>query len=104
MLALGLVFQPASNLFNPALRDIKYVAVLSYLSITSSVISLFAMYYIIEKQGAVKVTYLNLIIPVLSMLISTFAEGYKWNVISVIGMISMLVSVWIGIKPDKKAS
>ena len=57
---------------------------------------------IVEKQGAVKVAYVNFIMPILSMLVSTFAEGYKWDIISATGLVVMLISVWLGIRPDKK--
>ena len=40
--------------------------------------------------------------PILSMLVSTFAEGYKWDIISATGLVVMLISVWLGIRPDKK--
>ena len=102
LLFLGLIIHPCQELFNPALKDIKYVGVLSYLALTATVISLLAMYYIVEKQGAVKVAYVNFIMPILSMLVSTFAEGYKWDIISAIGLVVMLFSVWLGIRPDKK--
>ena len=61
------------------------------------------MYYIIEKQGAVKTTYVNFILPVIAMLISTILEGFKWNAVAVIGMFLLLFSVWIGIKPKRTA-
>ena len=102
LLVLGLIIHPCQELFNPALKDVKYVGVMSYLALTATVISLLAMYYIVEKQGAVKVAYVNFIMPILSMLVSTFAEGYKWDIISATGLVVMLISVWLGIRPDKK--
>ena len=33
------------------------------------------------------------------MIISTFVEGFKWNLLAVIGMIILLYSVWIGVRP-----
>lgn len=100
LLIIGLIINPVSELSNPAMKDIKYLAVFTYLSLTVTVISLFALYYIIEKQGAVKSTYINFILPILSMLISTIVEGFKWNYLAIFGMIVLLYSVWIGIKQD----
>ncbi|GEM_PF-3244054 len=102
LFVLGLILQPVKDLFNPALQDVKYVGVMAYLGLTATVISLLAMYYIVEKQGAVKVAYVNFIIPILSMFVSTIAEGYRWNVVSACGLFVMLFSVWVGIRPDKK--
>ena len=75
---------------------------MSILALTSTVVALFAMYYIIEKQGAVKATYMNFILPIISMIISTIVEGFSWNFVAIIGMIVLLYSVWIGIGRAKK--
>jgi drug/metabolite transporter (DMT)-like permease len=72
-----------------------------FLSIGATTLALFALYYIIEKQGAVKATYINFIMPILSMIISTLFEGFKWNVLAFIGMLTVLLSVFIGIKRKK---
>ena len=98
-LILGFFMAPVNDLLNPAIFDIKYIGVTVYLAITATVLALFGLYYIIEKQGAVKSTYVTFIYPVLSMIISTFVEGFKWNLLAVIGMIILLYSVWIGVRP-----
>ena len=73
-----------------------------WLSLTSTIIALFALYYIIEKQGAVKATYMNFILPIVSMVISTVVEGFVWNVTAVFGMIILLYSVWLGMVKTQK--
>ena len=97
-LIISIIFNPVKDIFNPSLLNIKYLSVLSYLSIGPTILFLFAMYYIIEKQGSVKVTYVNFITPILSMIISTIFEHFKWNVINLCGMVLLLISVWIGIR------
>ena len=98
LLLLGCILHPISQLSNSALLDIKYLGTMFYLSLTATILALLAMYYIIAKQGAVKATYMNFILPILSMLISTIAEGFVWNKMAVFGMVILLYSVWIGVK------
>ena len=100
-LIIGLIFRPTNMLFNAnVLMDKKYISALCYLALCPTTIALFAMYYIIEKQGAVKTTYVNFILPIVAMIISTILEGFRWNTMAVIGMLLLIVSVWIGIRPN----
>ena len=100
-LITGLAFRPTSMLFDSALANWKYTSTLCYLAIGPTIIALFSMYYIIEKQGSVKTTYINFILPVISMIISTCLEGFKWNSVAVIGMLLLLFSVLFGVWPFK---
>ena len=101
-LLIGLIFRPTHMLFNSnILLDKKYMSTLCYLAFGPTTIALFAMYYIIEKQGAVKTTYVNFILPIVAMIISTVLEGFRWNAMAVIGMLLLMGSVWIGIRPNK---
>ena len=97
-LLLGFITAPTKELLNPAIFDKKYLGVMTYLAITATVLALFGLYYIIEKQGAVKSTYVVFVYPVISMIISTFVEGYEWDVMAVFGMIILLYSVWVGVR------
>ena len=100
-LLIGLIFRPTHMLFNgEVLTNGKYMSTLCYLAFGPTTIALFAMYYIIEKQGAVKTTYVNFILPIVAMIISTVLEGFRWNTMAVIGMLLLMVSVWIGIRPN----
>jgi drug/metabolite transporter (DMT)-like permease len=70
----------------------------AWLAITASVVALLATYYIIEKQGAVKSSYINFIMPILAMVVSTLMEGYRWNLMAFAGMVLLIYSTWIGIR------
>ena len=48
-----------------------------------------------------KTTYVNFRLPIVAMMISTMLEGFRWNTTAVIGMLLLLGSVWIGIRPNK---
>lgn len=98
---LGIIINPADKPFDLTNIDIYYVSTIIWLSLTATIISLFALYYIIEKQGAVKATYMNFILPIASMIISTIVEGFVWNITAFIGMILLLYSVWLGMHNTK---
>ena len=102
LLLLGMIINPVEKLADRSIFDIKYFAVLLFLAITATVVALFALYYIIEKQGAVKATYMNFILPIISMAISTVVEGFRWNTVAIIGMIVLLYSVYIGVQEKEK--
>lgn len=103
-LVIGLIFRPVNTLFNvEVLTNKNYMSTLCYLAFGPTTIALFAMYYIIEKQGAVRATYVNFILPIIAMIISTMLEGFRWNAMAVVGMLLLLWSVWIGIKPKRTA-
>jgi len=105
-LLFGLIFSQPNTLFNLKIIDVKYCFVVIWLSITATIIALLALYYIIEKQGAVKATYMNFILPIISMIISTFVENFSWNFTTFVGMIILMYGVWIGIRTpvEKKTS
>lgn len=103
-LLLGIILNPVSCLYDTSAIDAQYIGMVSFLSITATIISLYSIYYIIEKQGAIKVAYLNFITPILSMIISTIYEGFKWNTMAVMGMIILMFSVWIGTKQAKQTT
>ena len=96
LLLIGIIVNPVDVLFDVSVIDNKYLFIVAWLSLTSTIIALFALYYIIEKQGAVVATYMNFILPIISMAISTVVEGFTWNITAVLGMIILLYSVWIG--------
>lgn len=100
-LLIGLIVYPFNELTNPVLFDKTYLLTLLFLSAGPTILFLFGMYYIIAKQGSVKITYVNFFAPILSMVISTIFENFKWNNIPIIGMLLLLISVWVGIKQKR---
>ena len=101
-LIIGVILHSPKEIINPAIFDVKYITLLSYLAITVSIFSMLSMYYIVEKQGAVKLAYINFIMPIFTMIISTVVEGYRWSLTSIIGMIILIFSIYIGAKREKK--
>ena len=98
LLIVGFIKNQVVEVINFKPLDVRYFGALVYLSLTASLAGLFGLYYIIAKQGAVKATYLNFIMPIISMVLSTFIEGFSWNLIAIFGMIILLISVWVGIR------
>ena len=97
-LLLGLILRPVSGLVSADLLNVKYMANLVFLAITASLLALLGVYYIIAKQGAIKCTYINFIMPILAMVISTVMEGFVWNAVAVLGMLTLMFSVWFGMR------
>ena len=97
-LLLGLILRPVSGLVSSDLLNVKYMANLVFLAITASLIALLGIYYIIAKQGAIKCTYINFIMPILAMVISTVMEGFVWNAVAILGMLVLMFSVWFGMR------
>ena len=97
-LVLGFILHPHASLVSASVFNLKYMLAVAWLAITASVIALLATYYIIEKQGAVKSSYINFIMPIIAMVISTLMEGYRWNLMAFAGMVLLIYSTWIGIR------
>ena len=97
-LLLGLILRPVSGLVSSDLLNVKYMANLVFLAITASLLALLGVYYIIAKQGAIKCTYINFIMPIIAMVISTVMEGFVWNAVAVLGMLVLMFSVWFGMR------
>ena len=103
LLIIGVIIHPVKELLNPSIFDTKYILGVGYLAIFASAFALLSMYYILKKQGAVKLTYCNFIFPIICMIMSTIFEGFRWNTTAVIGMIVLFIGIYIGFKEPKNA-
>ena len=64
---------------------VAYLAGIAYLGIAGSVVT-FPLYFgLIRHMGAGRAAYTSVLIPVIAMLISTVAEGYRWTGLAVAG-------------------
>ncbi|MGQ0659901.1 DMT family transporter [Sphingosinicella sp.] len=52
---------------------------LLYLSVIASALAFWLYYRIIRAVGAARAAYSSVLIPIVAMLISTVAEGYRWS-------------------------
>lgn len=74
-----------------------YVMGIGYLAIFGSALSFTLYFGVIRAIGPAKAAYSSVLIPVIAMAISTFAEEYQWTPLSIggslVAMIGMLVAL-----------
>ena len=83
----------------PPVIDLRwgYLAGVAYLGIMASAIAFTLYFGIIRAIGPAKAAYSGVIIPILAMLISTFAEGYHWSPLAIAGCVIALAGLVIAL-------
>jgi len=67
--------------------SIPYVGSLVFLSLFGSIIAFGSYLTLVGSMGADKASYAIMVVPVVALIISSFAEGYSWNFSGVIGLV-----------------
>lgn len=77
----------AALFIGPPVFDLRppYWLGLLYLSIVASALAFWLYYRIIRAIGPARAAYSSVLIPIVAMAISTFAEGYQWSWLAVAG-------------------
>ena len=74
---------------------------LFYLGIVASAVA-FALYYrVIRAVGPAQAAYSSVLIPILAMVISTVAEGYRWSALAVGGGVLALAGMAIALRAGR---
>ena len=64
----------------------SYVLSLFWLTVLGSV-AVFVLYFtVVERIGAEKASYATVLFPLVALIVSTFAEGYAWPTLALIGV------------------
>nr|WP_319393111.1 EamA family transporter [uncultured Desulfobacter sp.] len=66
--------------------SLPYIGSLTFLSLFGSIVAFGAYLTLIGTMGADKASYAITVVPVVALLISTFAEGYVWTVPAMAGL------------------
>lgn len=66
--------------------SLPYMSSLLYLSVFGSIIAFYSYLTLIGSIGADKASYAIMIVPVVALALSSFFEGYAWNVYAVAGL------------------
>jgi drug/metabolite transporter (DMT)-like permease len=70
----------------PALPlDPRYLGAVAYLGILGSVVTFPLYFQLIRELGAGRAAYLNTVVPVIAMALSTLFEGYRWDWLAATG-------------------
>ena len=70
--------------------SIPYVGSLAFLSLFGSIVAFGTYLTLVGSMGADKASYAITVVPVVALVISTFAEGYTWTVPAVAGLFFVL--------------
>jgi drug/metabolite transporter (DMT)-like permease len=82
---------------------IGYLAGVAYLGVFASAIAFTLYFGVIRAIGPAKAAYSSVIIPILAMLISTLAEGYRWSLLAGAGCVIALVGLVIALSARRPA-
>jgi drug/metabolite transporter (DMT)-like permease len=75
-----------------------YVLGIAWLAIAGSVVSFPLYFQLIQRIGAARAAYSGVLIPVIAMLISTAAEGYRWTALSIAGAVLAIAGMTIALR------
>lgn len=70
---------------------VEYISSLLYLSIFGSVIAFGCYLTLLDRIGAHKASYSTIMFPAVAVVISTFFEGFIWDIYTVVGLILMVL-------------
>ncbi|WDE04586.1 DMT family transporter [Thalassomonas viridans] len=83
---------------------LPYVSSLLYLSIFGSVIAFGCYLTLLGRIGAHKASYATVMFPAVAVVISTFVEGFVWDLTTVIGFICIMLGNLVVLSPSKQAA
>jgi len=64
----------------------RYILALLWLAIPGSVLAFWMYLALLGRIGADRAGYTTVLSPVLALIVSTFAEGYRWSALALIGL------------------
>ncbi|WP_281559489.1 DMT family transporter [Thalassomonas sp. RHCl1] len=81
---------------------LPYVSSLLYLSIFGSVIAFGCYLTLLGRIGAHKASYATVMFPAVAVVISTFVEGFVWDLTTVTGFICIMLGNLVVLSPSKQ--
>jgi drug/metabolite transporter (DMT)-like permease len=81
---------------------LPYISSLIYLSVFGSIIAFASYLTLLNNIGAHKASYTSVMFPAVAVVISSFVEGFSWNIYTVIGLLIILAgNIVVLTKPRK---
>lgn len=71
--------------------SIKYIGSLLYLSLAGTIVGFGAYLYLLSRIGPERVAYIFVLLPVVSLTLSTWLEGFHWTLSTMGGVILILI-------------
>lgn len=84
--------------------SIPYISSLFYLSFFGSIIAFGSYLTLIGSIGADKASYAIMVVPVVALILSSFFEGYSWNISAVIGLSLVVGGNFLALNKKKMSS
>ncbi|MDX3908286.1 MAG: DMT family transporter [Sphingobium sp.] len=75
-----------------------YLAGVAYLAIAGSVCTFPLYFRLIQQIGAGRAAYINVLVPVIAMLLSTLFENYRWSTLAVTGALLSIAGMVIAMR------
>lgn len=83
---------------------LSYMGSLVYLSVFGSIIAFGSYLTLIHSIGADKASYTIMVVPVVALVISSFCEGYAWNISALAGLFLVMGGNFLALhKPSAPA-
>lgn len=70
---------------------VTYLGGLAYLSVVASFVAFSVYFTLLGRIGAARTGYTTVLYPVVALLVSTFAEDYRWSLLAALGLAAVLV-------------
>ncbi|NWK97799.1 EamA family transporter [Sphingobium lactosutens] len=77
---------------------IGYMLGIAWLGLAGSVVTFPLYFTLIQRMGAGRAAYTSVLIPVIAMLISTVAEGYRWSALAIGGALLAVAGMAIALR------
>lgn len=92
-------------LYGPPVVDprLGYVLGLLYLGIAASMLAFQFYFGLIREIGPARTGYVNVLVPVNAMLISSLVEGYRWTLSSVAGALLAILGLIVALRARNPA-
>jgi len=82
--------------------SVPYLGGLVYLSVLGSVLAFGVYFTLLGRIGAARAGYSTVMYPVIALAVSTFAEGYRWSLIAVLGLAAVLAGNLLVLRTPRK--
>ncbi|MBI4274076.1 MAG: EamA family transporter [Rhizobiales bacterium] len=80
---------------------LPYIASLIYLTLIGSVVAFASYLTLLGRIGADRAAYSTVMFPVVALLVSTFAEGYRWTLPATLGLLAVLAGNLLVLRPAR---
>ncbi|EPR18737.1 multidrug transporter [Sphingobium indicum IP26] len=79
----------------------SYLAGIAWLGLAGSVVTFPLYFRLIQRMGAGRAAYTSVLIPVIAMLISTLAEGYRWTALAGAGALLAVAGMVVALRSKR---